>query len=89
MELCPLPDQIHWIGHGMLKRSTPRGMSDYKRLNGNADYYADDGARLYRRCVATIVQWQAQFRGATSKWKAAPEDAMAEVIEMESKEPTA
>jgi hypothetical protein len=66
------PDEIDWPGKGPAKKLRPRGMSDYSRTSGNAEYKTSCGAVLKQRYIyngaCNVTKFQAQYRGFTTKW---------------------
>jgi hypothetical protein len=76
------PEEIEWPGRGIAKRVQPKGMSDYQRGNGNANYLTECGAVLRFRASG---RWQAQYKSNTTKWYSSSMDAFAALREMEKK----
>jgi hypothetical protein len=79
-----LPDTIEWSGQGVANRLRPRGMSDYWRDHGNAEYKTSSGAILMYRSRSTKEDrkefkgvWQARYRGFSSNWKPSAQEAIA------------
>lgn len=87
------PDSIEWPGQGVAKRLQPRGMSDYSRDQGNAQYRTSLGGTIkYTRQTVnhngewiTKGFWTAQYKGCTTKRKETVQEAVSSINEMIAK----
>ena len=71
-----LPKEIEFPEQGIAKRLQPRGMSDYGRGHGNAEYRTSSGACIMYRSRSTKSEWQARYKSVSSKWKPTLQEAI-------------